>query len=105
MMSNPSTQAMIEEAISLVRAELTRADRKHGLMFASPHEGHSVIDEERDELWEHVKADTGRSSLAGKEACQIAAMAIKYMINFDPRLWVKPPPDNADYDGGEIHQH
>jgi hypothetical protein len=95
----PSTQAKIEEAISLVRAELTRAEEKHGLMFASPHEGHSVIREELDvELWEHVVADTGRSSGAGKEACQVAAMAIKYMINFDPRLWVKPPPKAEDTD-------
>jgi hypothetical protein len=103
MMSNPPTSwSKIEQAISLVRVELAHAEEKHGLMLTSPHEGHSVIREELDkELWEHVCADTGRTVEAGKEACQVAAMAIKYMINFDPRL-----SDVAGgYDGGEIHQH
>lgn len=86
-MSSLSSQAKIEEAIAMVRAELSRAEAKHGLIFASPHEAMSVIREELDvELWEHVVADTGRTADASKEACQVAAMAIKYMINFDPRL-------------------
>ncbi len=77
----------IDKALQLVYAELLRAEKKHGLVFASPHEGHSVIREELDpELWSHVCGDTGRTVGAGKEACQVAAMAIKYMINFDPRL-------------------
>lgn len=82
-----SNQERIEFALSLVRQELEKAGRKHGLVFASPHEGHSVIREELDpELWAHVCADTGRTLEAGKEACQVAAMAVKYMINFDPRM-------------------
>jgi len=82
-----SNQAKIEQALAMVRAELQRADEKHGLKFASPHEGHSVIREELDpELWAHVCGDTGRTIAAGREAAQVAAMAIKYMINFDPRL-------------------
>lgn len=44
----------------------------------SPHEGHSVIREELDELWEHVRADTGRSAEARREAVQIATTAIRY---------------------------
>ena len=44
----------------------------------SPHEAHSVIREELDELWEHVRADTGRSAEARREAVQIAATAIRY---------------------------
>lgn len=77
----------IDEALAMVRAELIRAMNKHGLAFASPHEGISVIREELDpELWGHVCADTGRTEAAGKEACQVAAMAVKYMVNFDPRL-------------------
>lgn len=83
----PYDQAKIEQALSFVRDELARADAKHGLAFASPHEGISVIREELDpELWDHVCADTGRTVEAGKEATQVAAMAVKYMLNFDPRL-------------------
>jgi len=51
-------------------------DRFHP--FASPHEGWAVIREELDELWEHVRANTGRSPEARKEAIQIAAMALRY---------------------------
>lgn len=77
----------IEWCLAQVRAEMMRAEEKHGLDFASPHEAMSVIREELDvELWEHVCKDTGRTEEAGKEACQVAAMAIKYMINFDPRV-------------------
>jgi hypothetical protein len=47
--------------------------------FNSPHEGWAVIREELDELWDHVKADTGRSPEARKEAIQIAAMALRYV--------------------------
>lgn len=46
--------------------------------FNSPHEGKSVIEEELDELWEHVKANTGRSADARQEAIQVAAMALRY---------------------------
>jgi hypothetical protein len=83
--------AQIEEAISIIREELLQAGYKHGLTFSSPHEAMSVLREELDvELWEHVCHDTGRSSAACREAAQVAAMAIKYMINFDPRLCVEP---------------
>jgi hypothetical protein len=47
----------------------------------SPHEGHSVIREELDELWDHVRADTGRSTDARKEAIQIAAMGLRYALD------------------------
>ncbi len=48
----------------------------------SPHEGHSVIREELDkELWEHVCNDTGRSAGARHEALQVAAMALRYIID------------------------
>lgn len=75
----------IDRALEMVRRELMRANVKHGLRFASPHEAMSVIREELDvELWEHVCNDTGRTDAAGEEACQVAAMAVKYMINFAP---------------------
>lgn len=49
--------------------------------FNSPHEGWAVIKEELDELWEHVKANDGRSSEARYEAIQVAAMAVRYVID------------------------
>lgn len=61
-------------------AELARAMHKFGPM-ASPHEGWAVIHEEMDELWNHVKANTGRSSEARVEAIQIAAMALRYVAD------------------------
>lgn len=60
--------------------ELHRATTKHPAMH-SPHEGHSVIREELDELWEHVRADTGHSPGARHEALQIAAMALRYIVD------------------------
>lgn len=46
--------------------------------FNSAHEGYAVILEELDELWEHARANTGRSEAARREAIQIAAMAVRY---------------------------
>lgn len=61
--------------------ELARAMTEFGPMH-SPHEGHSVIREELDvELWEHVCRDTGRSPGARHEALQVAAMAIRYILD------------------------
>lgn len=59
---------------------LSKALIKHAPMH-SPHEGISVLREEMEELWEHVKADTGRSPEARKEAIQIAAMAMRYVLD------------------------
>jgi vacuolar-type H+-ATPase catalytic subunit A/Vma1 len=70
----------IDTLVARVRAELERAERKHAPMN-SPHEGYAVIQEEVDELWEHVKADTGRSRDAAEEAIQIAAMGLRYALN------------------------
>lgn len=70
----------VDLVLSMVRAELLRAEAKHPPMH-SPHEGHSIIREELDELWDHVKADTGRSDEALKEAIQIAAMGARYAVN------------------------
>lgn len=47
-----------------VEAELRRAVGRFR-SFNSPHEGWAVIREELDELWEHVKKNTGRGLLNG----------------------------------------
>ena len=64
-------------AVSDTVAELARARSKFAAMD-TPHYGYAVILEELDELWEHVKANTGRSPEARAEAIQIAAMALRY---------------------------
>ena len=68
-----------ERVIKEVRDEIERAFKKHGPhRFASGHEGHGVILEELDELWDEIKADRGYAESARKEAIQVAAMAIRY---------------------------
>lgn len=68
----------IEWLLGLVGDELEKAIRKHAPMN-SPHEGKAVIEEELEELWLHVKADTGRGAAAADEAIQVAAMALRYV--------------------------
>jgi hypothetical protein len=70
----------LDIVLARVRAEVMRAEAKWPPMN-SPHEGHSVIREELDELWDHVCADTGRSSDAMKEAVQVACTAIRYVCD------------------------
>jgi hypothetical protein len=66
--------------LQLVAVELDRAlDRFPTLN--GPHEGKAVIEEELDELWEHVKANTGRTMAARREAIQVAAMALRYVLD------------------------
>ncbi len=78
-MSLTSAATEVTVAVEAAR-ELERAVEKFGPM-ASPHEGWAVIREELDELWEHVKANTGRGPEARKEAIQVAAMALRYVFD------------------------
>lgn len=68
----------LDKILAEVRVELEKAIKKHGGM-CSAHEGHSVIREELDELWDEVKADRGYQDSARKEAIQVAAMGVKYI--------------------------
>lgn len=78
----------IDWVLALVRSELARALQRFDT-FNSPHEGKAVIEEEFDELWEHVKENTGYSEAAMDEAIQTAAMALRYvhdLAGWGPRL-------------------
>jgi hypothetical protein len=57
--------------------ELMRAREKFQPL-RGPHEGYAVILEELDELWEAVKSNN--IAHAKKEALQVAAMALAFMI-------------------------
>jgi hypothetical protein len=88
--------ARIDAAIHDLRNELFKAMVKHPTMH-SAHEGHSVIREELEELWEHVRADTGRTPDARKEAMQVAAMGLRYALDLcEP----KPVEREQDTFGG-----
>lgn len=70
----------LQRTLDRVEGEVRRAMSKFA-PFNSPHEGKAVIEEELDELWEHVKANTGCSPEAITEAVQIAAMAVRYALD------------------------
>lgn len=63
-------------------AEVVSAMRKHPGKQNSAHEGYAVILEELDELWTEVKKKGGgRGPEARKEAIQVAAMAMRYILD------------------------
>jgi hypothetical protein len=76
----------LDSVLENVKSEVLRAINRHG-GFASAHEGHSVIREELEELWDEVKANCGYDPNAMNEALQVAAMGVKYII------FLAPPAD------------
>lgn len=77
----PKTQVeKIIQLRTLASNELALAIEKFP-SFNSAHEGYAVIKEEVDELWELVKANKGRSVQAEREALQIAAMALRFVLD------------------------
>ena len=71
-----------EEAIGRITAEHDRATKLHG-SFQSSHEGYAVILEEMYELWEEVRRRRHKRSREDltKEATQVAAMAMRFMVD------------------------
>lgn len=68
----------VDTALALVRSEYLRAAEKFP-PFNSAHEGYAVSAEEIDELWDDVKSNQNVS--ARQEAVQVAAMAIRFIID------------------------
>lgn len=77
--------ADVDVILSHVRAEVERAIRKHQ-PYASAHEAWAVLREEVDELWDEVKADAGYTHAAFDEAHQVAAVAVRYVLDLNERL-------------------
>lgn len=74
-----------EHALALVLEELTNARRHHSDM-ATPHEGWAVIYEELLELFDAVRSKTTgetRNGQMAEEAVQIAAMAVRFLVDLD----------------------
>ena len=67
----------ISDQLELVGEELARARKQHGPM-KSGHEAYAVILEELDEFWHEIKHGTKEN--ARKEAVQVAAMAVRYLV-------------------------
>ena len=70
-------------AVHVVVAELRDATTKFAA-FHSAHEGWAVLMEEVDELWEVVKLNQStpeRNARMRKEAIQVAAMAIRFLVD------------------------
>ncbi len=63
-----------------VMGELSKATENHAPMH-SAHEGWAVIREEVDELWEEVKKRHQDIPSMRKEAIQVAAMAIRFVVD------------------------
>lgn len=82
------TDAPLEKALAEVESEVFFARNKFS-PFNSAHEGFAVLKEEVDELWEEVrKPSKSRAaddlSRMRKEAKQVAAMAIRFMLDVTP---------------------
>lgn len=71
----PSTVAL--EAVR----ELERAIANHPSPMCSAHEGYAVLLEEVDELWEEVKKREPDMVHMRKEAIQVAAMALRFLMD------------------------
>jgi len=79
----------VPTALALVSCELGRATDLFGPM-ASEHEGYAVIKEEFEELWDVIKSKplrfdrdgiVARETSKRKEAVQLAAMAMRFLID------------------------
>lgn len=73
-------ECAIIDVLEEVHTEVHRAEKKHKPQ-TSPHGAYAVLLEEVDELWEEIKKNNGRGADARKEAIQIAAMAVRYVLD------------------------
>jgi len=82
----PSAYGVVTEVLD----ELRRAREMFG-PFHSAHEGHAVLREEFEELWEAVKRHNPKMTSAEdyiqmrEEAIQVAAMALRFILDVCPQ--------------------
>jgi len=69
-----------EKILKEILQEYKQATKKFG-KFNSTHEGHSVIEEEFDELWDEIKANTNPMGNMRKEAIQLTAMGLRFIVD------------------------
>lgn len=71
-----------EKCVGVIHNELRSATARFG-RFNSPHEGYAVIKEELEELWDDIKKNSPNMM---KEAVQVAAMAIRFLMDLE-EVW------------------
>jgi hypothetical protein len=78
---DPPTPAQHANAPDVLRDVLTelRTALDRFPPMRSPHEGYAILLEEVEEMWDAIKANDGPASR--KEAVQVAAMAIRYLMD------------------------
>ena len=71
----------LDSVFAAVCTEVTTA-QKNWPPMNSAHEAFAVLNEEVDELWDHVKTNQKRRDLEAmqKEAIQVAAMAVRFAL-------------------------
>lgn len=68
--------------LNAVECELERAIAKFPAPFGNAHEGYAVLLEEVDEAWDAIKKND--IIHARKEMVQVAAMAIRFLLEVKP---------------------
>ena len=68
------------KAVDLVHAELIAAKKMFPPM-TTLHYGYAVILEELDELWDEIKKKQPDTEILRKEARQVAAMALRFLVD------------------------
>ena len=78
----PTGPLTLPQVTALIRNEVNAATAIYG-PFHSAHEGHSVLREEFEELWDEVKVAQPRRDIEKMkhEALQTAAMAVRFVID------------------------
>ena len=79
-MKTKVSKHQLRNVIDAVEKEFLDAIEKFDA-FNSGHEGYAVIKEELDELWEEIKNKNCKQPELFSEAKQVAAMAIRFMID------------------------
>ena len=69
-----------KDARDAIDVEYARAMDKFPA-FNSVHEGYAVMLEEMDELWDEIKRKDMSHEAIRKEAVQVGAMALRFLIN------------------------
>lgn len=74
----------IDDALDAIRAELDRARSLEPKPLNSPHEAHSVIEEEYDEFWDAVRLNPRKNperlEKCKEEAIHLAATALRFLV-------------------------
>lgn len=81
-MTNYENESQIQQVTNQVADELIRARQLFPNPQNSAHEGFAVLQEEIDEVWDHVKVNQKRRDNIAlrKELIQAAAMAVRMVI-------------------------